>query len=214
MTAKPCHSIPESWWYSDSARYEYIKSDVFWTLAILILANAWWSAKQVDSFPHLPDEHDDKVAKLDLTKPRSGFWLTDRINSRLRQYLALLACTSVFPLLFLHGSWVLKSAWRITFGLVRRTYPSIRPRMLGFVLYSPFTAVILLSWAIVLGAGVFIIATQLLLWIKLWEMDPSKRVAKAPHKDIKDTKDIKDKTNGDGDWDEIRSDEQEENKKT
>jgi hypothetical protein len=206
MTAKPCPSY-ESWWYSDSARYEYLKSDLFWTLAILIIANCWWSAKQVDSFPNEDDnENDTAVAKSNTTtqQRRPGFWLKDRITSRLRQYLALLVCTSAFPLQLLHGSWVIKSMWRISLGLFKRTYPdSLKPRLLGIVLYSPVAAIVLLAWAAVVGAGVFIVATQILLWIKLWEMDPSAQPS------LPSPKDVKKKIDGDGDWDEIKEDEQE-----
>ncbi|KAF4340115.1 hypothetical protein FBEOM_5976 [Fusarium beomiforme] len=208
MTAKPCPSY-ESWWYSDSTRYEYLKSDLFWTLAVLIIANCWWSAKQVDSFPHEDDQMDKKNEKdtsvvkssAATAQPRPGFWLKDRITSRLRKYLALSVCTSVFPLLLLHGSWVLKTAWRVSFGLVNRTYPtSLRPRMLGFVIYSPVAVSILLAWAAVLTAGVFIVATQILLWIKVLEIDPSAQPTIAAPRDVKKNAD------GDGDWDEIKED--------
>ncbi|KIL87600.1 hypothetical protein FAVG1_09308 [Fusarium avenaceum] len=200
MTIKVCHSPPsyDSWWYADSARYEYVKSDLFWTLAILIIVNFWWSTKQVDAFP-------EKGKEPDTTAPQPGFWLNQRITSRLRQYLALLVCTLAFPLQLLHGSWVLKSAWRITFGLLKRTYPSIKPRILGFIIYSPITAVVLAGWAAVLGFGIVIIATQILVWAKLWEMKPSTPSTSRP-------KQLKDKPDGDGDWDEIKGNETEDSK--
>ncbi|KAF9767192.1 hypothetical protein IL306_000283 [Fusarium sp. DS 682] len=216
MTAKPC-SHYESWWYSDSTRYEYLKSDLFWTLAVLIIANCWWSAKQVDAFPHEDDQNDKKDGKdtsvvkssTATPQPRPGFWLKDHITSRLRKYLALLVCTSVFPLLLLHGSWVVKSAWRISFGLVNRTYPSsLKPRMLGFIIYSPIAAIILLAWVAVLSVGVFILATQILLWIKVWEINTNAQPIIPPPKDVKK------KVDGDGDWDEIKEGEQEGIKKT
>ncbi|KAF5678551.1 hypothetical protein FDENT_8930 [Fusarium denticulatum] len=216
MTTKPC-SHYESWWYSDTARYEYLKSDLFWTLAVLIIVNCWWSAKQVDSFPDEDDQDDKKEEKVmsvvksstATPQPRPGFWLKDRITSRLRKYLALLVCTSVFPLLVLHGSWVIISAWRISFGLVNRTYPSsLKPRMLGFIIYSPVATGILLAWVAVLGAGVFILATQILLWIKLWEINSNAQpTAPLP-------KDATKKVDGDGDWDEIKEGEQEGIKET
>jgi hypothetical protein len=195
MITKSYHLSPyQSSWYNDSARYEYLQSDVFWTLAILILVNCWWSAKQVDFFDSTPDEQ----AKI---SPRpSVFWLKYRITSRLRKYLIFLLCSLVLPLHLLHGSWVLKSAWRITFGLVNRTYPSTRPRMLGFLLYSPLTAVTLLSWAIVLGFGFVIVGTQILLLRNLWEMTPYDPSSTAP---LKPTKEI---TGGDGDWHDIKGD--------
>ncbi|KAF4496665.1 hypothetical protein FAGAP_7156 [Fusarium agapanthi] len=196
MTAKHC-SHYESWWYSDTARYEYLKSDLFWTLAVLIIVNCWWSAKQVDSFPDQDSKNDKKDGK-----DRPGFWLKDRITSRLRKYLALLVCTSVFPLLLLHGSWVVKSAWRISLGLVNRTYPSsLRPRMLGFTIYSPIATIMLLAWVAVLGAGVFIVATQILLWIKIWEIKTNAQSL------IFLRKHILKKVDGDGD--EIKEGEQE-----
>ncbi|KAG5761747.1 hypothetical protein H9Q72_010141 [Fusarium xylarioides] len=216
MTAKPC-SHYESWWYSDTTRNEYLKSDPFWTLAVLIIVNCWWSAKQVDSFPDEDNQNDKKDEKdISLVKsstatpqPRPGFWLKDRITSRLRKYLALLVCTSVFPLLVLHGSWVIKSAWRISFGLVNRTYPSsLKPRMLGFVIYSPIATIILLAWVAVLGAGVFIFATQILLWIKIWEINTyAQPIIPLP-------KDIMKKVDGDGDGDETKEGEQEGIKET
>ncbi|KAF5603920.1 uncharacterized protein FSUBG_7018 [Fusarium subglutinans] len=191
MTAKHC-SHYESWWYSDTARYEYLKSDLFWTLAVLIIVNCWWSAKQVDSFPDENDQNDKKdekdtsiIKSSPATPPRPGFWLKDRITSRLRRYLALSVCTSVFPLLLLHGSWVVISAWRISFGLVNRTYPSsLKPRMLGLVIYSPIATIVLLAWVAILGAGVFILATQILLWIKIWEIKTNKQSIVPLQKDI------------------------------
>ncbi|KAM0560058.1 hypothetical protein ACHAPJ_004017 [Fusarium lateritium] len=203
MTVKACTPSYESWWYSDAARYEYLTSDVFWSFAILIIANFWWSAKQLDSFPD-----NEKEAKEQAAAPpkQSGFWLKDRITSRLRQYLALLVTSLIIPLQLLHGSWVLKSAWRITFGLVRRTYPSIKPRMLGFIIYSPVTAIILLGWAAVLTAGVTFVVTQILLIIKLWEMKLNGSSVTAPLKEIKD------KADGDGDWDKVGSEEREDKK--
>ncbi|KAF4962573.1 hypothetical protein FSARC_9351 [Fusarium sarcochroum] len=203
MTVKACNSAYESWWYSDAARYEYMTSDVFWSFAFLIIANFWWSAKQLDSFP---DDENKSKEQPTASPKQSGFWLKDRLTSRLRQYLALLVTSSVIPLQLLHGSWVLKSAWRITFGLVRRTYPSIRPRMLGFVIYSPVTAIILLGWVAVLTAGVTFIVTQTLLIIKLWEMKPNNSNVTAPPKEIKD------KADGDGDWDKVGAEEREDKK--
>ncbi|KAF5238522.1 hypothetical protein FAUST_5579 [Fusarium austroamericanum] len=188
-------SYQSSSWYNDSARYEYLQSDVFWTLAILILVNCWWSAKQVDFFDSTPDEQ----AKI---SPRpSVFWLRYRITSRLRQYAVFLICSLFLPLHLLHGSWVLKSAWRISFGLVNRTYPTLKPRMLGFLLYSPLTAVILLGWAIVLGLGVIIVGTQFLLIRNLWVMTPYDPALEIPTKSISET------AAGDGDWHEIKGDE-------
>ncbi|KAM0193336.1 hypothetical protein ACHAPI_007648 [Fusarium lateritium] len=200
MTVKACYSPPsyDSWWYADSARYEYVKSDLFWTVAVLILVNFWWSTKQVDSFP-------EKGEKTDTAPPQPGFWLNQRITSRLRQYLALLVCTLAFPLQLLHGSWVLKSAWRITFGLVKRTYPSIKPRILGFIIYSPITAVVLTGWVVVLACGSLIIGTQVLLWVKLLQMQPGAAAKSHPRQ-------LKDKAHGDGEWDEIKGTELEDNK--
>ncbi|KAF4944300.1 hypothetical protein FGADI_12784 [Fusarium gaditjirri] len=218
MTAKPCSNY-ESWWYSDTARYEYLKSDLFWTLAVLIIANSWWSAKQVDSFPD-EDNQDDKKdgkntsvvrASTATPQPRPGFWLKDRITSRLRKYFALVVCASVFPLLLLHGSWVIKSAWRISFGLVNRTYPSsLKPRMLGFIVYSPIATIIVLAWIAVLGAGVFILATQTLLWIKIWEINTNAQsIITLPNDVMKDVN-----GNGVGDSNEIKEAEQEGIKET
>ncbi|KAI6774309.1 hypothetical protein HG531_001158 [Fusarium graminearum] len=185
----------QSSWYNDSARYEYLQSDVFWTLAILILVNCWWSAKQVDFFDSTADEQ----AKI---SPRpSVFWLRYRITSRLRQCAVFLICSLFLPLHLLHGSWVLKSAWRISFGLVNRTYPTLKPRMLGFLLYSPLTAVISLGWAIVLGLGVIIVGTQFLLIRNLWVMTPYDPASTTPTKSISET------AAGDGDWHEIKGDE-------
>ncbi|KAI1038135.1 hypothetical protein LB503_011968 [Fusarium chuoi] len=216
MAAKHC-SHYESWWYSDTTRYEYLKSDLFWTLAVLIIVNCWWSAKQVDSFPDEDNQNDEKDEKetsvikssTATPQPRAGFWLKDRITSRLRKYLALLACTSIFPLLLLHGSWVIKSAWRISFGLVNRTYPSsLKPRILGFIIYSPVATIILLAWVAVLGAGVFILATQILLWIKIWEINTNAQIV------IPLPKDVTNHIDGRGDWEEIKENEQESIKKT
>ncbi|KAL4731725.1 hypothetical protein ACLX1H_000707 [Fusarium chlamydosporum] len=194
MKSQSGSSPYQSPWYNDSARYEYLKSDVFWTIAILFLANCWWSAKQVDFFDSTPAEQ----AKL---SPRpSVFWLKYRITSRLRKYLVFLFCSLLLPLQFFHGSWVLKSAWRITFGLVNRTYPDTRPRMLGFLLYSPLTAVITLGWAVVLGLGLIILGTQVLLLNNLRKMTPYDPSLATPLEQIKE------KTERDGDWHEVNRD--------
>ncbi|RGP64013.1 hypothetical protein FLONG3_9712 [Fusarium longipes] len=184
----------QSSWYNDSARYEYLQSDVFWTLAILIIVNCWWSAKQVDLFDSTPEEQ----AKI---SPRpSVFWLKYRITSRPRKYLILILCSLFMPLQLLHGSWVLKSAWRITLGLANRTYPDIKPRMLGVLLYSPLTAVILLVWAVVLGSGLIIVGTQFLLVCNIWKMTPYD-TSSMPSKPIKEV------AVGEGDWHDIKDDE-------
>ena len=188
MTTK-AGSLPfESSWYNDSARYEYLRSDLFWTLAAFIFVNCWWSAKQVDSFDTTPSEQPVKPSR---------FWLKYRITSRLYKYIVFLLCSLILPLHLLHGSWVLKSAWRITFGLVNRTYPAMRPRILGFLIYSPITAVILLGWTVVLGFGIVIVGTQVLLVCRLWEMTPF---------DLTYVEEVKDKAEGEGDWQEIKQD--------
>ncbi|KAM0346195.1 hypothetical protein ACHAPU_005617 [Fusarium lateritium] len=196
MSTRDNRKSYDSWWYSDSARYDYVESDLFWALAIFILVNFWWSTKHVDATPDKDKKPEDKPPSL---------WLEERVTSRLRQYVAVFICSLAFPLQLLHGSWVLKSAWRISFGLVKRTYPSVKPRILGFIIYSPITAVILAGWTLILSGGVLIIGTQFLLWAKLWQMKPG-TVAISPLENLKDA------AEGDEDWDKVKGDEKEDKK--
>ncbi|KAL2672449.1 hypothetical protein Neosp_013160 [[Neocosmospora] mangrovei] len=151
---------PPKAWYKDEALHEYPSSDLFWVMAIAIMVNCWWVAKQFEPFvepardPKEPDkaekEADKVIKKPDSTEspkapaPKHA-WLKSQITSEPRRYLAMTICALVMPVQLLHGSWVLRTLWRWTAALLKATYPSIRPRLFGFILYSPVTLFILVT---------------------------------------------------------------------
>ena len=170
----------EAKWYHDPALYEYLSTDTFWLLGIALCANAYWVTKQLESLEkarNTPDEPNQEPGETATAQADNGVndspfarWLRPRLTSRPREMLASFVFGLIFPLQLLEGFWVLKTTWRLTSAALWATYPRVlRPRILGFVLYSPATAFMLFSWAAVLLAGVFLLASQYLLVNHLWE---------------------------------------------
>ncbi|KAJ4328664.1 hypothetical protein N0V84_000855 [Fusarium piperis] len=177
---------PPRAWYKDESLYEFISTDLFWLLAIAIIVNCWWVDKQCESFVDLArDKKPEKIEKeFDkvLNEPNStkspksptsqhnGLWLKSRITSEPRRCLAITICALVIPVQLLHGSWVVRTLWRFTTTFLKGTYPSLKPRILGFILYSPFTILIGVLWVAFLGIGVFLVAGQFLCVADLAQM--------------------------------------------
>ncbi|KAL6355614.1 hypothetical protein LRP88_11217 [Fusarium phalaenopsidis] len=176
---------PQQAWYKDEALYEFTSSDLFWLLAIAIMVNCWWVDKQFEPFvelasdPKEPEKAEKEAGKVlnepDSTEPPKSpasrhVWLKSQITSEPRRCLAMTICTLVFPVQLLHGSWVLRTLWRWTAALFKATYPSIRPRLFGFILYSPITLLTLVTWIAFLFAGLFFIGAQFLCLLHINEM--------------------------------------------
>ncbi|KAH7009888.1 hypothetical protein EDB80DRAFT_415160 [Ilyonectria destructans] len=94
------------------------------------------------------------------TPSRRYAWLDLHITSRPRQIIATAFATLVLLLLLLEGVWVIISAFLVTVETVTSTYPSFKPRILGFVLYLPLTLIILLVWYILLITGWYLVVAQ------------------------------------------------------
>ncbi|KAK7422983.1 hypothetical protein QQX98_001273 [Neonectria punicea] len=133
----------------------------------------------------------------DLFNDDCSLLLQPHITTELRKFLAVIACSLVFPLLLLEGIWVLITAWRLTVATLKATYPQMKPRLFGFILHLPITAIILLAWAVVLGTGAFLVCSQMLYVIKLWECKPGTYVP--PNSDDKSEK----RNPSDGEWDKV-----------
>lgn len=176
---------PTQAWYKDEALYEYTSSDLFWLLAIAIMINCWWVDKQFEPFvepprdpkePEKAEKEADKVpnepdsTKSPMSPDSKHVWLKSKITSEPRRYLAMAICALVLPVQLLHGSWVLRTLWRWTAALLKGTYPSIRPRLFGFILYSPITLFILVTWIAFLFVGMFFIGEQFLCFNNINEM--------------------------------------------
>lgn len=178
---------PPKAWYKGDALYEFISTDLFWLLAIAIIVNCWWVDKQCESFVDLaqdakkPEKTEKETDKV-LNKPNStespksaaswhsGLWLQSRITSESRRCLAITICALIVPIQLLHGSWVVRTLWRFTAAFLKGTYPSLKPRALGFIFYSPVTVLIGVIWLAFLGIGMFLVTAQLLCVARLGEM--------------------------------------------
>ncbi|UPK99923.1 hypothetical protein LCI18_010858 [Fusarium solani-melongenae] len=214
---------PQQAWYKDEALYEFTSSDLFWLLAIAIMVNCWWVNKQFEpsvepsSDPKEPEKAEKEPEKAEKEPEKAGkeahkvlnepdsteplkspasqhVWLKSQITSEPRRFLAMTICALVFPVQLLHGSWVLKTLWRWTAGLLKATYPSIRPRLFGFILYSPITLFILVTWIAGLFTGLYFICGQFLCLLNINEMKlsvPSKASEKVAQQV------------GDEEWDEV-----------
>ncbi|KAF5002997.1 hypothetical protein FDECE_10432 [Fusarium decemcellulare] len=210
-----CDVAPES--SQEEALWEYLTSDVFWLLAIAIVINAFWVNRQVDLFDELSNdnkksENAAKEGDKALNEPLSGnspkstaslnrykYWLQPHLTSRFRQYFAMFLCSLVIPVQLLHGTWVVLTTWRLTVAILKSTYPQIKPRLLGFLLYSPLTAVLLFAWAIVLGTGVFLVILQLLYVLKLRELKPGANIDSIESDETS--------KQSDGEWDRVENEE-------
>ncbi|KAM5360692.1 hypothetical protein ACJZ2D_013570 [Fusarium nematophilum] len=103
-------------------------------------------------------------------------WLQPHITSFPRKVLAITACSLVVLAQLLEGSWILRTTWRFTVSALKATYPRWKPWVLGFVVYSPVTGVILATWAGVLFTGVFVVVMQVIYIIDLCELEPGSRL--------------------------------------
>ncbi|KAM0424342.1 hypothetical protein ACHAPT_010488 [Fusarium lateritium] len=170
---------PPQAWYKDEALHEYLDSDLFHFLSFVIVVNCWGvdlltyygELKKKQTRPEKAEKETDKALNepdaVDSPKSYSRRYIT----SEPRRYLAMFLCTLVFPVQFLHGSWVITTTWRFTVAILKATYPSIKPRILGFILYSPITLAIIIIWAAVLWLGLFFVVAQLLRVLELRDLE-------------------------------------------
>ncbi|RSL96782.1 hypothetical protein CEP52_011257 [Fusarium oligoseptatum] len=140
---------PSKAWYKDEALYEFTSTDLFWLIAIFIIVNCWWMDKYCEPF-----------AQLCLASQNT--WLGSKITSESRRRLAVTISALIIPIQLLHGYWVLRTLWRWTVAFVKATYPSIRPLTLSFIIYSPVTLAIVVTWMAFGFTGAFFVTTQLL----------------------------------------------------
>ncbi|KAH8686465.1 hypothetical protein BGZ61DRAFT_454509 [Ilyonectria robusta] len=87
-------------------------------------------------------------------------WLDLHITSRPRQIIATAVATLILPLLLLEGVWAIILAFLVTVEMLKATYPSFKPRILGFVLYLPLTLIMLLVWFILLNTSSYLVIAQ------------------------------------------------------
>lgn len=144
-------------------------------------------------------ETSNTLNESDTTEPPKSLasrttWLGSKITSESRRRLAVTISALVIPIQLLHGYWVLRTLWRWTVAFVKATYPSIRPFTLSFIIYSPVTLAIVVTWIAFLFTGAFFVTTQILRVNNINEMKLS----------------VKEKTDGKGtqkvddeEWDEV-----------
>ena len=101
------------------------------------------------------------------------FWLLPHITSRPRQILASALCGLVLLLQLVEGSWVLRTAWRMTGATIRAVYPSTKPFLIRHCLYFPVAVVVLVLWVVLLAAGLFFVSSQLAYVLRLVKTQPS-----------------------------------------
>ncbi|QGI87365.1 hypothetical protein CEK25_002321 [Fusarium fujikuroi] len=87
----------------ESPWYEYLQSDLFWVLTILIISTSIWSEGQHNLLIRKSEGQEDTQSSEAPPQPASGINLKDQITSRLRQYLAVLLCVSPIPGELIHG---------------------------------------------------------------------------------------------------------------
>ncbi|KAF4490396.1 hypothetical protein FAGAP_10822 [Fusarium agapanthi] len=132
---------------NESPWYEYLQSDLFWVLTILIISNGFWSESQRVLLSTKNEGQEDTQSSETPPKPASGINLKDHITSRFRQHLALLFFASQIPGELTHGLCVLKTLWRLSMSLVQSNYPvNIRPYLLGTIMFSPIAIPLLGAW--------------------------------------------------------------------
>ncbi|KAI1020948.1 hypothetical protein LB503_010059 [Fusarium chuoi] len=156
----------------ESPWYEYLQSDLFWVLTILIISTSIWSEGQRHLLSRKNKRQEDTQSSEAPPQPASGINLKDQITSRLRQYLAVLLCASLIPGGLALGLYVLKTMWRLSLWLVQSHYPvSTRPHLLGILMFSPIAIPLLGAWCAVVGGGYLIISTQIGLCSDLWKLE-------------------------------------------
>jgi len=178
--------------------YEFTSTKLFWLLGALVSLNGYWvyqqlqlwkalQARQTQQANHPGDNRDKGAETAADPSPDSllpgppvrpaqrddVFWLLPHITSRPRQILASALCGLVLLLQFVEGSWVLRTAWRMTGATIRAVYPSTKPFLIRHCLYFPVAIVVLVSWVVVLAAGLFFVSSQLAYTLRLVKIHPS-----------------------------------------
>lgn len=103
----------------------------------------------------------DSPPPADTSTPSPEYaWLDLHITSRPRQIMAIAFATLVLPLLLLESAWVIISAFNLMVKMLKATYPSFKPRILGFVLYLPLTLIMLLVWYNLYYGGSYLVVAQ------------------------------------------------------
>ncbi|PNP81200.1 hypothetical protein FNYG_05667 [Fusarium nygamai] len=172
---------------NESPWYEYLQSDLFWVLAIFIGINAGWTHELYELLAKKDEEQEDIQPSTTPQEPTLSWRISknriiiknnfkNHITSRLRQSLALLLCALPLPFQLLQDVYVCKTTWRISSWLVQAWYPSsIRPRLLGIIIFSPIGIPMLGVWAWVLMAGAWIVGIQAALCGEVSKFEPNAR---------------------------------------
>ncbi|KAG5792095.1 hypothetical protein H9Q69_008843 [Fusarium xylarioides] len=167
---------------TESPWYEYLQSDLFWVLAIFISINAGLTYELHELLAKKDEAQEDTQPSAAPQKPTPGTYLKkyidpkDLVTSRFRQHLILLLCALPLPFQLLQGVYVFKTIWRISSWLVQAWYPSsIRPRLLGILIFSPIGILMLSVWAWVLIGGAWIVGIQAALCGEVSKLEPNVR---------------------------------------
>ncbi|KFH48101.1 hypothetical protein ACRE_009970 [Hapsidospora chrysogenum ATCC 11550] len=183
--------------------YEFTSTKRFWILGALIILNGYWvyqqlqlskppRSRQTQQEDHLEDgakgTETAAAPSPDSLLPAGGspasptqpqpyesdvFWLQPHITSRPRQILASALGGLVLLLQLVQGSWVLRTAWRMTGATISAVYPSAKPFLIRHCLYLPLAVVVLVSWVVLLAAGLFFVSSQLAFVLRLVKIQPS-----------------------------------------
>jgi hypothetical protein len=179
---------------------EFVRAQLFWLLGGLLLFNGYWVNQQVvkssrgrDPATHAPVTPSPPVtgtaesprAAGQRARRRAGrealdafglrydlFWLRPHITSRLRQAIAVVACTLVLPVQLLEGSWMLRTAWRVTMATHAAVHLSTRLLILRCVAYLPCIVVGAITWYLMLWVGMLLVMAQITYIAQLLELEP------------------------------------------
>jgi hypothetical protein len=181
-------------WYQNPDLYEYFRSDTAWLLGIVIILVTYWTNQQIELYdkhkasteitrepttggPSANDAspNSESDSKTNQPSPPNGFdlWRQPYITWLLVKALIISSSGVIVLFELLEGSWIVKTTWRITTGVLRATYPRMKPYILGFIIYLPITGVILAAWVVVTVLGLYILSIQLLFMLKLLEFQDS-----------------------------------------
>lgn len=178
--------------YQEPLPLEFLSSKIFWLLGFVIAVNGYWINEQIELFLETQQQPTNAEDTSQLNRQPSKrnpsgsvsptavatsrharpLWLQPHITSRPRQILAIIVCSLVLPLQLLEGSWVLKTAWRITDAVYKSTSSSVAPWLIRVVLHGLITLLGLVAWVVVLMAGVFLVVAQFLYILRLQQMQP------------------------------------------
>ncbi|KAH6973066.1 hypothetical protein BKA56DRAFT_492617 [Ilyonectria sp. MPI-CAGE-AT-0026] len=158
----------------------YLASDTFWALGIFIAANAVWINRQKKL---LGKPKDEDIILEDQDSVTDNAPVDLHITSRPRQIMAIAFATLVLPLLLLESAWVIIPAFSLTVKMLKATYPSFKPRILGFVLYLPLTLIMLLVWYNLFNAGSYLVVAQWKYIRMLVHYRPSARDRSSPEEE-------------------------------